>query len=258
MKADDPRERSEKIKQAAVQYAFNRWRSGLATLPWLALVMSWVAFILLATYLYHRYLDMDRVGGIWQLVYATVVAAVSVAFIAWCWAAFRGGYKKAILEKIQWIQQDAGVIVEEPAFRRGWWVLPLAYVMIIVWVFGVMRLSMRSAVRFQPLIFASGMTGLGIVISFMIDRRPKIGLRPVHFVWWGLYCCYALAAAAGLPQPWMDMQQPWGWSLRVGAPLLVLGPVDIVVRELHSRRQFRRLQQLLAEGPEETVAHGAD
>jgi len=249
MKVDGPRDRSEEIKQAAAQYAFNRWRSGLATLPWLALAMSWVAFILLATYLYHRYLDMDRVGWIWQLVYAVVVAAVSVAFVIWYWVAFRGGYKKAILEKIQWIQQDAGVIVEEPALRRGWWVLPLAYVMLTVGVFGVMGLSVRFAVRFQPLIFASSMTALGIVISLVIDRRPKAGFRPVNFVWWALYCGYAAAAAAGLPQPWMDVAQPWAWYVHVAGPLLVLAPVDIVVRELHSRRQFRRLQELLAEEP---------
>ena len=119
-------------------------------------------------------------------------------------------------------------------------------------VLGVMSFSLQSPQRFQPLVFAGGLTLLGLVLRSARDKHARSYWRPVHFIAWGLYWCYALAVAGGLPLPFADVTRPWrssAWAIRILVPLVLFTIIQIVVCEVYSRRQFRRLQRLVDETP---------
>jgi len=165
----------------------------------------------------------------------------------------RGDWREFIREQSIRVQQDAGVVVDEPAFREPRpWVWPLAFIVVPAYVLGVLSFSLQSPQRFQPLVLAGGLTLLGLVVRSARDKHARSYWRPVHFIAWGLYWCYALAVAVGLRQPFADMTRSWqssGWAMRTLTPLLLFTIIQIVVCEVYSRRQFRGLQRLVDEAP---------
>jgi len=244
-------DRSQEIKKATAQYVFNRWRSNLLGLL-LGLPCLFVG--VLGMLISPRHDWFRHLSNTWQAaLQAAYLASLASLFASWWWLRFRGGRRQLL----EWPQRDAGVVVEKVTFpRMRWWFWPFACVVVAAYVLGLPLLSFRSPVRFQPLVFAVGITALGLGVSRMMAREVRAAWRPVHFVWWALYCCYALAAATGMPQPLGHVTESWAWWVRVMGPMLLLVPVDIALRDAHSRRQLRRLQALLGEGQEGT-GHGA-
>ena len=245
--------RSQEIKEATAQYVFNRWRSGLpGLLVGLPLVFVGVLSILISP----RHDWFRHLSSPWQAALLAAYLALVAWLFAWFWR-LRSRAGAGLRQLLEWQQRDAGVVVQKVTFRRvGWWFWPFAFGVAPAYVLGLMLLSFRSPVRFQPLVFAVGITALGLGVSRMMAREARAAWRPVHFVWWALYCCYALAAAMGMPQPLGHVTESWAWWVRVMGPILLLVPVDIALREAHGRRQLRRLQALLGEGQEGT-GHGA-
>jgi hypothetical protein len=238
--------RSRRIKEATSQYVYNRWRAGLPGLIYI------LPFILMAAV--HSFLpdgsdsikDLSR-GWQWALLAAHLALLAGILLWSW-WLVFRGGWRRLL----EWPQRDAGVVVEKVRFRRvSWWVWPLAFVVGPACFVGITWQALKSPVQFQPLALALGITAFGAGISRIIPRQSRAYFRPVHFLWWGLYCCYALAAALGMPQPWGRATDSWGSALRLAGPMVLLGAVDIAAREVYSRRQLRRLQSLAGPRHEE-------
>jgi hypothetical protein len=312
---NDPRERSEQIKQikqAAWQYAFNRWRSALPGLARAAPLFAMIVAVSAATGATLGW--AQRHGGVWHWAAPVVMLALIVvsffwfawarfrplrwwllptALVVWCglalgvgrlsaasslrlvtlvsalgamvlasilcgWLMLAGGWQDRMRRDARWIQQDAGVVVEEPILTKPRWWWPFALVPGVAWALGTMWLSFMADARLQPLVFAAGWTAAQIAAYLVMHRIPKSGWSPAHLVSSVLYCCYAAAVAAGMPQPWAGATGLWAWDARVVGPLVPLTAIQMAARELYSKRQFRRLQRLLAEGAEEAVAHGAD
>ena len=183
-----------------------------------------------------------------------IVSLICAGGCVWHMRRWLGGdWRGFIRERSIRVQQDAGVVVEEPTFREPkWWFWPLAFIVTPAYVLGVLSFSMQSPQRFQPLVLAGGLTLLGLVILSARDKHARSYWRPVHFIAWGLYWCYALAVAGGLPLPFADVTRPWrssAWAIRILVPLVLFTIIQIVVCEVYSRRQFRRLQRLVDETP---------
>jgi len=243
MKATCSPARSEQVKDAATQYVINRWRSAL---PGLVIALPCFLLPLVGFTVIHWSSRLGRIGPQIMLSVSLVVLMAELALMWWLF--FRGGLRKLLRQQTEWIHRDAGVTLEQPTIPKvGWWAWPLAFILLPACVVGVMIVSFQAAVRFQPLVVAAGLTAVGSAVSLMLPTNAKRRFAPVHLLWWALYWSYAVAVAAGMPQPWRDVTERWAWCVRVLTPLILLIPIDVAACELYSRRQFRRLQELLAQ-----------
>lgn len=305
-------DRREEIREAATQYAFNRWRSlrflGLLLLgtllsaagsgidalarahgmTWLRLVASaaWISstacfvmFVLSLSRLARATRDETSASAersassgvtwwyripmfllVWIVVFSlmwlvvpsssrsrpAIIGMLLTSFIislftSWMILAIREFFQTDLHEHYALrVQREAGVVVREPPFRRPklWdW----------IGVFGTMAFMMYSMfawpVRIQPLGIGIGLLLFGL-IKHAQDKRA-FGL--VHFLAFAPYWIYAVACAVGLRQPFADSSLS---ALRIGVPLFLLAGLLVVIAELCSRRQLRRLRRLLANAGE--------
>lgn len=296
MKAGKPTDTSDAVRDAAIQYAFNRWQSirplrlpllgavlgtaGAAIIRlagndgpiWLRLVAlavmvsSTACFVIFLLRLPRRVRpaqpDSPR-HKLWRWVLAPVLTWALVFGVMWLLVPSGSRYDPlAVLgllmtslllstfilwlvrtnirvDRQVWarsyslsVQRDAGVVVGEFPFGKPklwvWIAVPgcIALTYLLVWV---------APVRFEPLAIAGGLAVFGLV-KHVQDRRA-VGL--VHFLSFAPYWAYAVACAAGLPQPFADS------ALRIGIPLFLLMVPVTVACELYSRGQLRRLQRIL-------------
>jgi hypothetical protein len=322
--------RREAIKDAAGQYAANRWRSLRPELPLLFFALAAVGFSLTGTALGRLnqpgartwHLVLLLVANVcWLAVMAIIVRRFTggrkslkvlqnsgepattfprlkwwfwpLAFLVyagiifglmWLWLRFpinsplpsralmylmvaltmsggalwmmrlllRGDWRGFVRERSLRVQREAGVVVEEPVpVKLKWWFLPFAVFVAPLCVLSILALSNESPMRWQLLIFAAGVTLFGLVVRSLKDKQVRSAWKPVHFLPWALYCLYAVAVAAGLPQPFANA--PWEGASRVvrlTAPLALFTLIGIGAAEIYSRRQLHRLQNLLKEVPE--------
>lgn len=294
MKSDKPTDTSDAVRDAATQYAFNRWQSirpfGLPLLGvvlgaagaviirlagsdspiWLrlvalaAMVSSTACFVIFLLRLPRRarpaqpdspphrlWLWVLALIPTWALVFGVMwllvpsstrfsvtaelrlISLLLSAFILWMVRTQLRVDRQAWARSYSLsVQRDAGVVVGEFPFRKPklwvWIAVPgsIALTYLLVWV---------APVRFEPLAIVGGLAVFGLV-KHVQDRRA-FGL--VNFLSFAPYWAYAVACAAGLPQPFADS------ALRIGIPLLLLIVPVTVACELYSRAQLRRLQRIL-------------
>jgi len=196
-----------------------------------------------------------------SMLFALALAIfVGAAWILRMW--LRGDWHRFARAQCLRVQQEAGVVVEEPTLPKPrWWYAPFELLVVPLGIITSMLFLFRSPARLQPLVLAAGFVLIPLVARYA--RNERVGF---HFATWllparALYCCYAVAVAAGLPQPFMHAAGPWQastWVMRLYAPLLLFAVVQIVACELYSRRQFRRLQSLLMEQPVESGRDAPD
>jgi hypothetical protein len=245
-----PEERSKQIADAARQYTATRLRPdrGLWLFVWLSLGGGLCAMLGTA---------FARVGRpesrAWHLL-LNLAAIACFAGSLWArrwWPTRRG--REALAEQLLRQQQEAGVVVEPvvlPALR--WWFWPFAFLVAPGLMVTTLWLSFESPIRLQPLVVAGGFTVLGLAVAAAVRAhgRPRVRFGWLHLLPWTLYCGYALAAAAGLPQPLAQVAwrwQPAAWSARLMGPLLVVILIAFVVQGIDGRRQLRRLQKLVSD-----------
>lgn len=211
---------SSSARTRAVSPGQKLWHWVLAPILTWALVFGvmWLVLQMTSGFTFTRILDLLVISLIMSATFLWALRAVLRAD-------WRGDY-------ILSVQRDAGVVVGEFPFRKPklwvWIAVPscMALTWLLVWL---------APVRFEHLVIAGGFALFGLVKHGQ-DRRA-FGL--VHFLSFTPYWGYAVACAAGLPQPFADS------ALRINIPLFLLMVPVAVVCELYSRGQLRRLQRIL-------------
>ena len=245
--------KSRQISEAAEAYTAGAWRFSWPIFALTVGVSAWIGALTVITL---RVVQAGRAGlyadatcrllvlGLLALEFGGA-AGMLLLFRRWH-ARWRAAHTEVVpvtsKERYPWLRGAAGVAV-----------LPL-------WFFLFGRLFRESSVSLQPLLWAALMTaivGLDMVTDLLRRATPAWKRCPTGLFVIGAYVLYAVAVALGAPQPWQHVPGAVGHLLRIGVMQLVVAVLVVVLGELHSRRQLRRLQQLVNEVPP-ADSHGTD
>ena len=243
MVEDEQPERTRSIRQATEDYALMSWRTQWPALRACLLGLAGMGLV-----------EMAGLGRGRPWTGPLLVAGFACIAVGFSWFVVRGfralrDWRHSAYDAMDDARRGTGVSLEPPALpRRAPRYIWDAYAVACVIMLAGGLLAQEVAARFLPLVIAGAMAMVGTLAAW-IEARVRGRVRWVNYAVFPVYLCYAAAVAAGLPQPLGS--KPW---ISLTVSLIGATVVQMVVSEVYSRRQLRRLQSLLAEHPGE----GAD